>query len=149
MDRILKFVRHADGRGTLHVLDKMPFPATRIFTVESPCVFNWRGGHALRTCHQLLVPVKSTLLVNLDDGTRQKFGVIPGEALYLPPMTWIDYAWGTPGGGAAIVLASHPYDKDDYISDRDDFAAIKALTKPGALEAVRRTAMSLELCDNG
>ena len=143
MNRVLKFTRHTDGRGRLDVLDDLPFAAVRIFVVESPCVFNWRGGHALRTCHQLLVPTKSTLLANLDNGTKMKLGVIPGEALYLPPMTWIDYAWGNPGGGAVAVLASHPYDKDDYISDRKLFNAMAAARTFEPLK------VSEDICGNG
>ena len=148
MDRVLKFARHTDGRGRLDVLDQLPFPAVRIFTVESDRVFNWRGGHALRTCHQLLVPVKSTLLVNIDDGTRSRFGIIPGEALYLPPMTWIDYAWGNPGGGSMVVLASHPYDPSDYISDRVLFAEAR-VNALNIQHVGNRARVSEDICGNG
>lgn len=153
MDRILKFTRHQDGRGLLTVLDRLPFPAVRAFTIESDQVFNWRGGHALRTCHQLLIPTKSGLLVNLDDGTKQKLGVIPGEALYLPPMTWIDYAWGSPGGGAAIVLCSHHYDPADYISDRAVFistlASLVHLSTMGKWGIPDPQRVSEDICGNG
>ncbi len=47
----------------------------------------------------------------------------PGLGLYLPPMTWgIQYKYSA--SAVLLVLASHPYDADDYIREYDQFLAL-------------------------
>jgi UDP-2-acetamido-3-amino-2,3-dideoxy-glucuronate N-acetyltransferase len=51
---------------------------------------------------------------------REVFLNNPSVGIYMPPMTWgtqFDYS----ADAALLVLASHPYDPDDYIRDYDVF----------------------------
>jgi hypothetical protein len=57
-----------------------------------------------------------------DDGQHRQEFVLDhqGRGLHLPPMTWgIQYRYAP--GSTLLVLASDPYDPDDYIRDYDEF----------------------------
>lgn len=127
--RFIDFPVHKDPTGNLAVADydDLPFEVKRVFWI-----FNMdgsRGDHALRTCHQLIVPMSGTVSVT----TRFKTaGIVHGFrlthqnfGLYLPPMVWRQIV-GTPGS-AFFVLASHPFDEDDYIDGYNEF--LKELNK--------------------
>ena len=63
-----------------------------------------------------------------DDGTqREEFWLDrPNLGLYLPPMTWgIQYGYSE--DAVLMVLASDPYDPQDYIRQYDEFLL---LTRP-------------------
>jgi UDP-2-acetamido-3-amino-2,3-dideoxy-glucuronate N-acetyltransferase len=84
-----------------------------------------RGEHAHRICHQLLVAATGSLIATCDDGnTKSEFLLDkPTLGLYMPPLTW-----GTQTnfseGARLLVLASHLYDVDDYVSDYKEFEAL-------------------------
>jgi hypothetical protein len=47
----------------------------------------------------------------------------PSLGLHMPPLTWgaqYDYS----DDAVLVVLASHPYDADDYIHDYDEFVSV-------------------------
>ena len=154
MTRLLKFVpeRKLDGCTTLATLDPIPFEAVRCLTVSAPRAYAWAGARAYRLCHLLLVPAVNALLVNCDTGGRRdRFSLIPGEALYVPPMTWLDYAWGEPGGGTAVILASRPHEPEDEITERDvfDAAVAEPAVHPDEQRWVILRRRQPERCDNG
>lgn len=123
--KVLQLKSVEDMRGTLTVGEfgaGLPFIPQRVFYVYDAPSSRLRGEHAHYECEQLLVCVKGSLHVLADDG-RQRGEVVldnPAKALYLPPMVWgVQYR---PSADALLlVLASHPYDPDDYIRDYDDY----------------------------
>ena len=87
-----------------------------------------RGEHAHLTCHQLLVCVSGSLVVLLDDGLRRDEIVLddPAVGLYLPPMLWgTQYSYSH--DAVLTVLASHPYDADDYVRDYEAYRRLRGL----------------------
>jgi hypothetical protein len=63
--------------------------------------------------------------VHADDGQRRAEVVLdrPGRGVLIPPMVWASQ-FNYTTDAALLVLASHPYDNDDYIRDYDEFLAL-------------------------
>jgi hypothetical protein len=114
-----------DLRGSLVAAEAgrgLPFTPQRFFLVFDVPGAEVRGEHAHRTCHQFLVAVSGSVHVIVDDGRdRQEFVLDDNRlGLYIPPMIWgIQYRYSE--DCRLLVLASHPYDADDYIRDYADF----------------------------
>lgn len=114
-----------DQRGSLvvgEVPSSLPFDVKRFFYVSNVPEGEPRGIHAHRECHQFLVCVAGTVKAMVDDGEhRQVFTLSSnGQGLHLPPLTWgcqYDYS----SDAVLLVLASHPYDPDDYIHEYEEF----------------------------
>jgi hypothetical protein len=83
-----------------------------------------RGEHAHRSCNQFLVAVEGGLNVIADDGNhRQEFALDEkSTGLYIPPLVWgVQYKYSA--DCVLLVLASDPYDEQDYIRDYKEFLA--------------------------
>lgn len=114
-----------DPRGSLSYAqyeETLPFLPRRYFSVFSVGEGQTRGGHAHRTVHQLLICVKGSCQVSLDDGeTRDQVWLDrPERALHIPPKIWATQQQFSPDG-VLVVLASEVHDLDEYINDYDEF----------------------------
>ena len=113
----------SDSRGQLSAAqhpEQLPFIPMRVFIVtDSPSGIE-RGGHAHRVCHQILIATSGTVVVEYDDdtGTRSVELSDATEGLYIPPLTWAKQTYAT-DGASLVVLASHAYDPDDYVDNRE------------------------------
>lgn len=125
--RMIDFPVYPDPTGWLAVADEpdLSFEVKRVFWMWN--LYKDRGHHALKTCHQLLIVPSGSMTVKTMRGPSFMDVVTfnlrrrPEAGLYLPPMTWRwleDFEPGT----TCFVLASHPFDEDDYIDDFDEFA---------------------------
>lgn len=129
-----RFPEFADLRGRLTAGeipgDAIPFVVRRWFLVHDVPSPEIRGEHAHRRCKQFLICVSGSVTVTVDDGNRRQAVVLdhPSLGIYIPPMTWgAQFRYGP--AAALLVLASEPYDPDDYIRDYDEFlAAVGART---------------------
>jgi len=116
-----------DMRGSLSVGEidaQLPFVPRRFFLVYDVPSAEVRGEHAHKACHQFLVCVKGRLSVVLDDGQHRDEVLLesPARGLHIPPMVWgIQYRFSA--DAVLLVLASDPYDADDYIRSYDDYLA--------------------------
>jgi UDP-2-acetamido-3-amino-2,3-dideoxy-glucuronate N-acetyltransferase len=125
--RLIELPRFADLRGQLTVGEiprDLPFVPQRIFVVHDVPSREIRGEHAHRRCQQLLMCVAGAMSVMVDDGRlREEYRLdAPHLALYLPPRVWgsqFDHS----ADATLVVLASEPYDADDYIRDYATFRA--------------------------
>lgn len=124
-----------DMRGTLTVAEfgkDVPFTAQRCFLVHDVPSVEVRGEHAHHRCAQFLIAIKGSLRVVVDDGAHREEFILddPRSGLLLPPLTWgIQYRYSA--DAVLLVLASHPYDPDDYIRDYDEFLALVRPVAPG------------------
>ncbi|RZU33072.1 WxcM-like domain-containing protein [Blastococcus saxobsidens] len=124
---LVRLTRADDLRGSLVAANfggDLPFVPQRFFTVFGVPSTDVRGAHAHRQCHQLLVCVQGSVSALVDDGTgRQEFVLDrPDLALHMEPMIWgTQYRYSS--DAVLLVLASDPYDPDDYIRDHDEFLA--------------------------
>lgn len=123
MPRIIEFKIHSDPRGELIVVEKcIPFEIGRVFYIRNVPGHETRGCHALKTCHQVLIPIVGTLTAWITDGVDDKIYKLsdPGRGLYLKPMEWCVLSKWIPGT-ICLVLASHNYDESDYINNYTEF----------------------------
>jgi dTDP-4-dehydrorhamnose 3,5-epimerase-like enzyme len=119
-----RLTRAADLRGSLMAMnfEDLPFVPRRIFTVFDVPSESIRGSHAHRTCELFLVCLSGDLNCVVDDGTHRDEVrlALPDRGLHLPPLVWgTQYKYSR--DAVLLVLASHPYDPDDYIRDYDQF----------------------------
>jgi acetyltransferase-like isoleucine patch superfamily enzyme/dTDP-4-dehydrorhamnose 3,5-epimerase-like enzyme len=121
-----RFASFADLRGSLTAGelpgDAVPFTPQRWFMVYDVPSREVRGEHAHRECHQFLVCVSGSVRVAVDDGQRRSEVVLdePTLGLYVPAGIWASQ-FRYEANAVLLVLASHPYDADDYIRDYDTF----------------------------
>jgi len=107
----------------------IPFDIERVYYLYDVPGGAKRGGHAHKELQQLIVSVMGAFDVILDDG-QQKRTVRLDRAyygLYVPRMIWRELE-NFSSGGICLVLASMPYDENDYIRDYDSFLGGK--TRP-------------------
>jgi acetyltransferase-like isoleucine patch superfamily enzyme/dTDP-4-dehydrorhamnose 3,5-epimerase-like enzyme len=118
----------SDLRGRLAVGDLpgagIPFEARRWFVVYDVPSREVRGEHAHLTCHEYLVCVSGQLGVVVDDGENRAEVTLdePDVGLYIPPRTWTSQ-FRYSADAVLMVIASHPYEPDDYIRDYEDYLA--------------------------
>lgn len=123
-------MRHVEDRvrGDLTALEftqDLPFAPQRIFMtygIPSECT---RGQHAHRRCEQFLVCVHGECHVIVDDGeNREEFCLNrPTFGLHVPPMVWAQEHLHS-ADSVLMVLASRPYEPEDYIRDYNQFVGM-------------------------
>ncbi len=100
----------------------LPFVPKRYFVVFDVPSKDVRGEHAHKTLHEFLVCVHGSLSIVLDDGKSRGEVQLssPTVGLHIPPLIWgIQYRFSR--DAVLLVLASEPYDPNDYIRDYDEF----------------------------
>lgn len=118
-----------DPRGNLASLELgrgLPFAPARLFVVFGVPSKQVRGSHAHRVCRQLLVCLSGSVACIVDDGRHRQEFLLDGPelALEVPPMVWAVQHEYT-ADARLLVLASHPYDADDYIRSYDEFLSAR------------------------
>jgi UDP-2-acetamido-3-amino-2,3-dideoxy-glucuronate N-acetyltransferase len=125
--KLLRLTRADDLRGSLVAANfehELPFVPRRFFTVFDVPSKDVRGAHAHRRCQQMLICMQGSVNAVVDDGeSRQEFVLDrPELGLFIGPMIWgTQYRYSA--DAVLLVLASDPYDADDYIRDHDVFLA--------------------------
>src|SRR5829696_4713969 len=124
--RIIEAPVFSDLRGSLTVSDSdaLPFVPARMFTVYDVPSEQVRGEHAHRRCQQVLTCLHGSLQVLWDDGVHRGEVVLdsPARSLYMPARVWGSQSAFT-SDAVLLVLASLPYDSDDYVRSYDEFMA--------------------------
>lgn len=114
-----------DLRGNLtfgEIGQHIPFDPKRYFIIFDVPSTEVRGEHAHKEQHQLLVCLRGSCSVVLDDGIQRNEIILnqPNIGLYIPPMIWaLQYKYSQEA--VLLVLASDVYDASDYIRDYDEF----------------------------
>ncbi|HEX2160309.1 MAG TPA: WxcM-like domain-containing protein [Thermoleophilaceae bacterium] len=128
--RLISLHSVTDLRGSLSVGEvgaQLPFVPKRIFFVYDVPTAEVRGEHAHRRLEQVLICVRGTISVVVDDGrARAEYKLDRlDRALHIPPKVWaIQYAYSR--DAVLLVLASEEYDSDEYIRDYGEFRQITA-----------------------
>jgi acetyltransferase-like isoleucine patch superfamily enzyme len=123
--RIFEMPLVIDLRGALTFgeYDKhLPFLPRRYFIIFDVPGKEVRGEHAHKNLHQMLVCVKGSCAVVVDNGDiREEIGLDrPSFCLYIPPMIWTtQYKYSA--DAVLLVLASDVYEPTDYIRDYDEY----------------------------
>lgn len=123
--RLIQLPHIVDLRGSLtfgEYSQHLPFNPKRFFVIYDVPTVEVRGEHAHKEQHQLLVCLKGSCSVVLDDGNNRDEIILdrPDVALYVPPMVWAtQYKYSH--GAVLLVLASDIYVAEDYIRDYDEY----------------------------
>lgn len=121
-----RFPEYSDLRGKLTAGELpgqgIPFVPQRWFLVYDVPSREVRGEHAHRLCHQFLICVSGRVNVAVDDGERRSEVLLdePTVGIYVPPRVWASQ-YRYDDEAVLLVLASHPYDPDDYIREYEAF----------------------------
>lgn len=123
--RIIEFPKVTDSRGNLSFVEgarHVPFSIRRVFYIYDVPGGATRGGHAHKTCAEVVIAVAGSFDVILTNGrdemtvtlNRSNIGVL------VPPGTWITMPNFTTGS-VLLALASEEYEEEDYIRNFDEF----------------------------
>jgi hypothetical protein len=116
---ILESQKVADERGLVHVW-RLPFAAVRAFEIRSVPVGARRGGHAHRTCDQVIGCSAGSFLLRVTPQNRpmRELLMVPGMKVLVPRLHWIellDFSFDA----VVDVLCSEPYSPP--ITDFNEF----------------------------
>lgn len=123
--QFVRFPSVSDPRGNLMFAEfpkHLPFQPKRFFVTYEVPMGSVRGEHAHKSNDQVIVCLKGSLTITLDDGTiRKSFELnAPDVGIYIPAGIW-----GIQSHHSAdcvmLVLASELYDENGYIRDYGDF----------------------------
>lgn len=114
-----------DTRGNLTFIEAcrhVPFDIKRVYYLYDVPGGASRGGHAHRRLEQFVIAASGSFTVITDNGvTKEDFYLNRSYyGLYIPTMTWREID-NFSSGSVCLVLASEPYDKEDYIRDYAEF----------------------------
>lgn len=114
-----------DIRGQLSLAEvgaHVPFDIKRVYWIYQTGVGVTRGMHAHKDLQQLAIAVSGSCSMLLDDGEHKTKVKLedPTKALYIGPGMWREMSEFS-AGCVLLVLASLPYDEDDYIRDYSEF----------------------------
>jgi dTDP-4-dehydrorhamnose 3,5-epimerase-like enzyme len=128
--KIVNLPKFLDHRGNLSFVEEeahVPFKVERVFWIYDVPGGEDRGGHAYKNTEEFVVALSGSFDVVLDDGVgnvktfhmnRSYYG------LYVPKMMWRQMT-NFSTNSVAMVLASTPYDGEDYIRNYENFKSLK------------------------
>lgn len=122
---IIEFPKIKDYRGNLTFIEgpgHIPFTISRTYWIYDVPGGENRSGHANKTNEEVIISLSGAFDVVIDDGTERKTITLNRSynGLYIPTMVWRQFQdFST--NAVALILASVPYDRDDYIEDYTAF----------------------------
>ena len=111
--------------GNLSVVENsnsIPFDIARVYYIYDVPGGSDRGGHAHKDLEQYVIAVSGAFDIQLDDGKNKKTVRLdrPFLAPHIKKGIWRETRNFT-SGAICMVIASHKYDREDYIHDYKDF----------------------------
>ncbi len=114
--KIIELPKILDERGNLSFIEEchhIPFKIARVYWVYDVPGGQGRDGHAFRKNNELIVALSGSFDVVINNSeivslNRSYYG------LYVPAGTWRKLT-NFSTNSLALILASEPYDEDDYI----------------------------------
>lgn len=123
--RKYEFQKHGDDRGMLVALEEgkdIPFVIKRVYYIYDTLTEVRRGFHAHKNLKQILVCVKGSCKLHLDNGYETAEVVLdkPYEGIYIENNIWREM-YDFSKDAVLLVLASELYNESDYIRNYQDF----------------------------
>jgi len=106
-------------RGDLMAFDTIdvPFYVKRFFVVNNVPKCSIRGQHAHKECKQYFICINGEIIVTKHG---QWIELKKGDSIFIDNLEWSTQHYFTEGA-ELMVLCSHEYDKNDYITDFEEF----------------------------
>lgn len=129
--RIIELPKFLDKRGNLSFIEEfkhIPFKIERTYWIYDVPGGEERGGHAYKENEEFIVALSGSFDVILDNGTEKlKFSLNRSYyGLYVPKGWWrIMDNFST--NSLAMIMASIPYNQEDYIRDYKEFLIWKRI----------------------
>jgi dTDP-4-dehydrorhamnose 3,5-epimerase-like enzyme len=123
--QIVQLPKILDRRGNLSIIEQyknIPFKIERTYWIYDVPGGEARGGHAYRENQEFIVALSGSFDVVLDDGKEKRTYSLNRSyyGLYVPKGYWREMD-NFSTNSLAMILASIPYDANDYIRDYDEF----------------------------
>lgn len=123
--KIINLPKILDKRGNLSIIEEfknIPFKIARTYWIYDVPGGEARGGHAYRENEEFIVALSGSFDVVLDDGMEKKIFSLNRSyyGLFVPKGLWRemnDFSTNS----LALILASTPYNGEDYIYDYNVF----------------------------
>lgn len=128
--RLIDLPKIHDPRGNLTFIESgehVPFEIERAFWIYDVPGGTARGGHAYRTGQEFIVALSGSFDVMLDDGSHRVHYTLNRSyhGLVVPNLIWREMI-NFSTNAVTLVLASIPYDPEDYVRDYKDFLQLRA-----------------------
>ena len=126
--QIIDLPKILDKRGNLSIIEEfkqIPFKIERTYWIYDVPGGEKRGGHAYKENEEFIVALSGSFDVVLDNGTERKVYSLNSSyyGLYIPKGWWREME-NFSTNSLALVLASTPYNREDYIYDYSEFINI-------------------------
>lgn len=127
--RIIELPKFLDKRGNLSFIEEfkhIPFKIARTYWIYDVPGGEHRGGHAYRENEEFIVALSGSFDVVLDDGKEKKTYSLNRSyyGLYVPKGIWREMN-NFSTNSLAVILASTPFNQEDYIRDYTEFKQLK------------------------
>jgi hypothetical protein len=127
---MIELDKHQHDKGNITVVENhltVPFDVRRTYYLYDIPGGESRGAHAHKELRQLIIAASGSFSVTLDDGNVKRSFLLnrPYQGLLVVPGIWRtldDFS----SGSVCLVLASHPYEAEDYIREYNEFLEYKA-----------------------
>jgi len=127
--RIIQLPKIVDRRGNLSFVEEqkhIPFKIKRSYWIYDVPGGEVRGGHAYKENQEFIVALSGSFDVILDDRKEEKRFSLNRSyyGLYVPKGVWRQME-NFSTNSLALIVASTPFDKSDYIYDYNEFKKFK------------------------
>ena len=127
--KIIELPKIADPRGNLSFFEsenQIPFKIKRTYWIYDVPGGEVRGSHAFKNSHEFIVSLSGSFDVVLHDGNKEQIIQLNRSyyGVYVPNMIWRTLN-NFSTNAVALVVASTPYDENDYIRDFTEFKSLK------------------------
>jgi hypothetical protein len=126
--RVIELPKILDRRGNLTFIEKhrhVPFAIARTYWLYDVPGGQVRGGHAYHQLEEFIVALSGSFDVVVDDGESVQHFMLNRSylGLHVPRLTW-RHIENFSTNAVCLILASRPYEPDDYLYDYDKFVEI-------------------------
>lgn len=123
--QLINLPKFLDARGNLSFVEELkhiPFEIKRTYWLYDVPGGEARGGHAYKNNEEFIIALSGSFDVILSDGKEIKSYTLNRSyyGLYVPKGLWREMN-NFSTNSLALVLASTPFDGDDYVYDYEEF----------------------------
>ncbi len=128
-DILIDFPVAVDPRGSLAIAEgtALPFEVKRVFWIYDIAEEKTRGGHAHKSCEEIVIAVSGSFDMVVDDGIDRLVVRMdcPSKGIYIKKNVWCELR-NFSSGTVCVVMASEPYNMNGYMKDYEAFKEMKS-----------------------